>query len=317
MKKPVGTLATVGVVLALVVLLGNAWISYRNTRQLMGSETWVEHTQVVLAEVENVRAKMSDAMGATRGFLLVRDPRFLVPYEKAGASVGERVGILKALTADNASQQAHLVSLEGSIEREFSALESAIALGRTGGVDFSIHSETITQGKGAMDEIRGTLDAMAGEEMGLLGTRSAATTVSYHKALATFGIATMAAVGLVVLSYLLIRRDEALRREAAKEQNRLANYNQLLIESTGDGIYGIDLEGNCTFLNVAGARILSLSRESVIGKRMHTLSHHTKVDGTSYPEGESPIYQAAHSGKGVRVVSECFWRPEGISFPLE
>ena len=119
----------------------------------------------------------------------------------------------------------------------------------------------------------------------------------------------MAAVGLVVLSYLLIRRDEALRREAAKEQNRLANYNQLLIESTGDGIYGIDMEGNCTFLNAAGARILSVSRESVIGKRMHTLSHHTKADGSAYPEGESPIYGAAHSGKGVRVDDEIFWRP--------
>ena len=67
MKKPVGTLATVGVVLALVVLLGNAWISYRNTRQLMESEEWVEHTQVGSAEIDTVGAMMSDAVAAERG----------------------------------------------------------------------------------------------------------------------------------------------------------------------------------------------------------------------------------------------------------
>ena len=69
----------------------------------------------------------------------------------------------------------------------------------------------------------------------------------------TFAIATGLAVAMVIAAYLLIRRDERLRLEATREQNRLSNYNRLLVESTGEGIYGVDQEGNCTFLNAAGS----------------------------------------------------------------
>ena len=162
MKKPVGTLATVGVVLALVVLLGNAWISYRNTRQLMGSEAWVEHTQVVLAEIDSVRAMMSDAVAAERGYLLVRDEAFLAPYEKAKLNVGERVDALKNLTADNSAQQSRVGSLQGAIAREFKSLESGIELSRSGTANAAAGLGMIQESKAGMDGIRGTLDEMGG-----------------------------------------------------------------------------------------------------------------------------------------------------------
>src|SRR3954468_1035237 len=62
MKKNVGTLATLGVILALAVLLANAGIAYRNTRQLVVSEDWVTHTQVARATIGDVQARASDAV---------------------------------------------------------------------------------------------------------------------------------------------------------------------------------------------------------------------------------------------------------------
>jgi PAS domain S-box-containing protein len=317
MKKSVGKLATFGVILALAVLLGNAWISYRNTRQLVDSEGWVEHTQVVRAAIGDVQANISDAVAAQRGYLLTAQNRFLEPYEIARARIAVQLRRLTELTIDNSAQQQRLAILRGAITQEFLVLDQAILMHKAPNVDFSRHPEILTQGKAAMDAVRDTVIAMDADEERLLAQRDVAAKNSYRKALATFGVATAAAIALVVLSYLLIRRDEAIRRAAAKEQNRLANYNQLLIESTGDGIYGVDQQGNCTFINAAGARMLGVERDAVVGQHMHTLWQHSHADGTPYSAFDSPIFKAAKSGKGVRIDGEVFWRSDRTAFPVE
>ncbi len=112
-------------------------------------------------------------------------------------------------------------------------------------------SDHVIRSKEIMDRLRDAITGMIDEENRLLQNRTEESRASFNKVLTTLGITTAIAVGLVVLGYLLIRRDAAQRRRAAAEHNRLANYNHLLIESTGDGIYGVDLDGNCTFLNAA------------------------------------------------------------------
>jgi PAS domain S-box-containing protein len=317
MKKPVGSLASLGVFLALAVLLANMWISYRNTKQLVDSQAWVEHTQMVRTTIRNVQGRASDAVAAQRGFLLIGDLRFLAPYKAACTDTDEYLQQLADLIVDNKDQQQRFAVLRATVKQEFSGLDQAIALQKTPNADPSRLAEKLTEGKAAMDQVRRTVSDMDIEESRLLQDRAIAASNSYHKVLATFGVATAAAITLVVLSYLLIRRDEALRAAAAKEQNRLANYNQLLIESTGDGIYGVDLHGNCTFLNAAGARMLGLARDTIVGKPMHALSQHSYADGNAYPVEESPIHQAARSGKGVRIDEEVFWRPDHSSFQVE
>ncbi len=168
MKKPVGTVATFGVALALLVLVANAVISYMNTRKLVDDEGWVEHTQVVRGEIEYLQANISDAVAAERGFLLVNDSRFLDPYQSAQAATHERVLRLRQLTADNLSQQARIASLEQFIAAEFQGLEAGIAARRAGSVDFALHPEIIEQGKGSMDLIRAKLNEMRDEESRLL-----------------------------------------------------------------------------------------------------------------------------------------------------
>ena len=67
---------------------------------------------------------------------------------------------------------------------------------------------------------------------------------------------------------------------------------ELLLASTGEGIYGVDLEGRCTFINRAGAEMLGYRTSDVIGRNMHDLMHHTRADGSHYPANECPIFQA-------------------------
>lgn len=92
----------------------------------------------------------------------------------------------------------------------------------------------------------------------------------------------------------------------------------LILDSTADGIYCVDLNGLCTYANLSCVQMLRYrQREELIGKHIHSLIHHTRRDGTPYPESECRMYQAFRSGCGTRVDDEVFWRADGTSFPVE
>jgi len=89
----------------------------------------------------------------------------------------------------------------------------------------------------------------------------------------------------------------------------------LLLNSTAEGIYGLDLEGNCTFCNPACLRLLGYQApKDLLGKNMHALVHHTRADGTPSSEEDSQIYAAVREGEASHVAEELQWRADGTSF---
>ncbi|MDO8598206.1 MAG: PAS domain-containing protein, partial [Sulfuricaulis sp.] len=86
---------------------------------------------------------------------------------------------------------------------------------------------------------------------------------------------------------------------------------ELLLASTGEGIYGVDLEGRCVFINRAGAEMLGYRPEQVLGRNMHDLMHHTRADGSHYPAEQCPIYQAFRQGQPCRLDGDVLWRADG------
>lgn len=91
----------------------------------------------------------------------------------------------------------------------------------------------------------------------------------------------------------------------------------LLLSSVGDGIYSINKQGLCTFINPVGAKMLGLTPENVLGKNIHKVHHHTHEDGSHYPVEECPIYAAVHDGVVHEGIQEIFWRRDGSYFPVE
>ena len=91
----------------------------------------------------------------------------------------------------------------------------------------------------------------------------------------------------------------------------------LLLESTGEGIFGIDTKGCCTFINRAGAALLGWESQQVIGRNMHVLAHHSHADGAHYPEHTCPIFNAFRQGLPCRIDTELFWRSDGSAFAVE
>ena len=92
----------------------------------------------------------------------------------------------------------------------------------------------------------------------------------------------------------------------------------LLLNSTAEAIYGIDMNGDCTFCNPSCLRLLGYTKsEDLLGKNMHALVHHSHADRSPYPNEQCQIYVAIRKGEGTHVADEVMWRHDGTSFPVE
>ena len=113
------------------------------------------------------------------------------------------------------------------------------------------------------------------------------------------------------------RRAEEAARRAAADAAAQGNKLRLLLESTGEGVCGIDLRGVCTFANPAAAKMLGYAASEIRGHNLHALIHHHRADGTAYPVADCPIFRAVRTGTGCRVANEVYWRKDGSPFEVE
>jgi PAS domain S-box-containing protein len=108
------------------------------------------------------------------------------------------------------------------------------------------------------------------------------------------------------------------RKRAEQAQRESEEKLRLLLDSTAEAIYGIDLECRCTFCNLACLRALGFERiDEVVGKNMHALIHHTRADGTLLPVEECRVVRVIQTGKGEHAKEEVLWRTNGTCFPAE
>jgi two-component system, cell cycle sensor histidine kinase and response regulator CckA len=106
------------------------------------------------------------------------------------------------------------------------------------------------------------------------------------------------------------------RRQIEEKLLNLMRQQELILSSAAEGILGLDLQGNHTFINVAAVKILGYEAEELIGRPSHKIWHHTKPDGSPFPAEECGIYDTYREGTR-RNSTEVFWRKDGTCFPVE
>ena len=123
---------------------------------------------------------------------------------------------------------------------------------------------------------------------------------------------------VVVFRDISARKNAKSEREAATaELERLTSAYQAILDSAGEGIYGLDRDGRITFGNQAATDILGWQSEDVLGQKGHVVHHHSYADGSTYPQEDCPIYAALKDGEIHRVDDEVFWRNDGSAVPVE
>jgi len=113
-------------------------------------------------------------------------------------------------------------------------------------------------------------------------------------------------------------RDITERKRSEQDLQESSEMVRLLLDSTAEAIYGVDMQGNCTLCNRACVKLLGYREAAdLLGKNMHEVVHYKRADGTPYPVEECQIYQAFRHGKGSHVDDEVLWRNDGTNFPAE
>ncbi len=113
---------------------------------------------------------------------------------------------------------------------------------------------------------------------------------------------------------MLVQQEAHLHIKALKDEEYK---NLLILQSAGEGIYGIDTEGKLTFMNPAAERMLGYQEKDFIGRSTHEILHHSHADGSIYPKENCPIDNTYRYGKISHVTNETFWRKNGSYFWVE
>jgi PAS domain S-box-containing protein len=113
-------------------------------------------------------------------------------------------------------------------------------------------------------------------------------------------------------------RDVTMRKWVEDVTEQLARRNTLILESAGEGIFGLDADGKTTFVNRAAAQMHGYKPEELIGKKHHDLVHHSSLDGKLYPSEKCPVHATLKDGTvHSNVDDEVFWRKDGSAFRVE
>ncbi|GEM_PF-2281331 len=105
-----------------------------------------------------------------------------------------------------------------------------------------------------------------------------------------------------------------------KIENKLIESTEklrLILDASGDGIYGLDLNGQTTFANPAAEKMLGYPFKEMLNQSQHALIHHTKQDGTPYHPEKCPVFATISENKVQHISDEVFWKKDGTSFPVE
>jgi PAS domain S-box-containing protein len=112
--------------------------------------------------------------------------------------------------------------------------------------------------------------------------------------------------------------DVTKRKKTEEALKRNLGQISTILESVGDGVYGVNANGNTIFVNSALLRMTGYEEKELVGKNLHFILRHTRSDGAAYERTDCPIYSTLTSGETFfHVADEVIWKKDGTSFPVE
>jgi two-component system sensor histidine kinase/response regulator len=128
-------------------------------------------------------------------------------------------------------------------------------------------------------------------------------------------LVTVSSVNLGGKIHLLESFVDISEQKKVEEAIRESEYrSRLVLQSVGEGIFGTDAQGRCSFINDAAQKMLGYLPEEILGQSVHDLTHHSHPDGTPYAQKDCPMYQSFAQGTTSYCEDEVLWRKDGSAF---
>ncbi|EDY22104.1 CHASE3 domain protein [Chthoniobacter flavus Ellin428] len=239
---------------ALFVSIVVSLATYLNNQRLVETRKQVVGTQEVLRSLKQILATMTDAETGARGFLLTGDEAFLEPFKAATGRIEPDLQRVRLATRDDLRVQPRLEQLDQLAKDKLQFLGQAVDLRRTSGYDATRDLPVLREGKTRMGTIRNLVTEIEGEQLVVLNNQDGAARHSSSMNLFTVLLGSIATVGGLGLVYWLTRLDMAERRRVEAALRDTEEFKTRVLESSGDNITVLSLEGRVLSINAGGLR---------------------------------------------------------------
>src|SRR5665213_622284 len=336
---------------ALVILLVGGASLYALLESAKAADA-VRRSEAVRVQLDRAMATIVDAETGQRGYILTQDTSYLRPYNSARTDLDHELAITRELSTNIPVRQARIDSLSQIADAKLVEMNETIVLAQTGKHDSALKIVISGHGARLTDSARKLISELKDTQAALLDTRTNIYDSRKRAVILIVVLGSLLAASLSVVTMLWLRSGvkdledakDTIEEQSAKLSEELENSQLLteklaatndglhrantavegalvrveqLLQSTEEGIYGMDQAGNCTSVNNAGARMMGYERGALLGKDMHATLHHSRPDGSSYPASECPINIATRTGVPARVSDDVFWTAAGRPIPVE
>ena len=302
-KRTVWVLA---LVLIAAVLVGNAFVSYRNTAALAQSMAASAHSRDALNAIDDVLQAVTDAETGQRGYLLTSNETYLDPYVAARASLDARVAELQRLVTSDPAQRARFESLDGLIGQKLSELQHSLDLARSGQGEEALSRVTTNVGANLMRDIRATAGQMRAAEYAQQLSRDRRAAELYSRTQYTRILGMVIGLGLVLVAGLLLRRDLKARERAAREIFLQREWFSTTLGSIGDAVIVTDPHGRVQLINPVAAELTGWSVEEAKGRDL--LEVFDIVNEGTRERADDPVSRALAEGRVVGLANHTVLR---------
>ncbi len=295
--------------LAAAILVFAGWDAYRSTVKVSTTADGRKNGYEILASLEQLTSRITDAETAERGYVITGDESYLQPHREAIRNLDEVLTRLKSRTAGQANQQKRIQALEPLIEKKLARIQEIISLRR--GKGLAAATQLVREGGGKlwMDEIRAVLAEMKAEEQGRWLLHEQAMRDALARSAWAIFLGNLAGLTLLGVVFTFLIQELGERRHMQKELEGREKWFSTTLGSVGDAVIATDMNGTVNFLNPAAESLTGWSLAEVRGKSMDLVFD--IVNAETRQPGENPVKKVLRDGKVAGLADHTRLRHRG------
>ncbi len=296
-------ITSINLVLVIVLLAVNGFVTSVNIGRLFDAQRDVSHTFEVLRLLANLQEEMVTFESSCRGFVIARESTYLDSGLVALEQLPRTYANLSDQLADNPEQTRRLVELAPIIAERLGVAANAIQVFIESGESELMKIARTGRARVQMDEIRSRVAEMVNAERTLLDQRSAGVEFNYYVAIMTTLLAVLISTGVAIGAWRSIDQELAARI-VAEQSARLTSENfRVTIHSVDDALVTTDAHGRITLMNDVAKSLIQVS-DDVLGQPVDQIFQIMADSATKTTE--HPVHQVLRTGQKL-AAKETNW----------
>ena len=252
---------------AMLILLLMGSISYQSLLRSQEGSRWVRHTHDVIEHIQDLALTLESVESTSRGYVLTGKESDIEANRTSVQKGNQDLAELRSLTADNASQQSRLPTIEALTAALIEDSDKSIDLRRGGQAAAEVTGAAWEQQRESTGALQALLASMQAEEVRLLALRMAKADRERSLARILVIVGTLLGTLIPGLAAWAALSDSKRRGLAEEELQESENRYRMLLEGVENyAIFMLDTQGTVLSWSASAQHIKGYRAEEILGK---------------------------------------------------